>query len=277
MNELSSMINSLFEKPHILLVIFFLYWLSFYFKAVAWKSVLPKSVSLHTCLIGLFYNLLTNHLSPLKLGDFVRAHVITSKDEVPYGVSLNTVVWMRMLDLICLIALSFIGVFLLDLTFEIPVKTIFLLSILVVIGMILLYRLFPTRIYKLFFEMKKIMVQTSLVSFLLILMSWVLEATVIWGILLNTTYNLSFVNSIWVNSITIMGQIFQITPGGLATYETTMGLALRSVGIDMETSVHAALISHAFKFLFSFVVGIYAWLIYPLSFKNLFKKSTTQG
>ena len=58
-------------------------------------------------------------------------------------------------------------------------------------------------------------------------MSWICEAFVIYEI----ANSLTFLQAVWVNSVTIAGQVFQLTPGGLGTYETVMTFALRALGV----------------------------------------------
>jgi uncharacterized membrane protein YbhN (UPF0104 family) len=64
------------------------------------------------------------------------------------------------------------------------------------------------------------------------------------------------VDGAWlVNNLTIIGQVFHVTPGAIGTYETSMSSLLGLYGIDPAQALLIAVIAHAFKFVYSFVGG----------------------
>ena len=98
----------------------------------------------------------------------------------------------------------------------------------------------------------------------LTIISWMLEAGVIYGVLISTGLDFDLIKAIWVNSITVAGQIFQITPGGIASYEAIMVFALGAVGVSGENAYSAAIITHGLKFFFAFVLGGLTLAAYPV-------------
>ncbi|KHF29773.1 hypothetical protein LR68_01558 [Anoxybacillus sp. BCO1] len=96
-----------------------------------------------------------------------------------------------------------------------------------------------------------------------VVFSWICEAVVLFEMAKMVAFPLSFAQSLWVNSMTVGGQIFQMTPGGLATYEAVMAFALTRIHPYWEQAYALALVTHLFKFLFSYVVGLYVWFRIP--------------
>jgi uncharacterized membrane protein YbhN (UPF0104 family) len=85
--------------------------------------------------------------------------------------------------------------------------------------------------------------------------SWLLEGTVVFGVMDAFGHPIGPLQAVWANSMTIIGQVLQVTPGGLGTYETTLTAALTLLGIPGRVSYMAALLSHGYKFLFAYISG----------------------
>ncbi|MDQ0891714.1 uncharacterized membrane protein YbhN (UPF0104 family) [Paenibacillus sp. V4I9] len=88
----------------------------------------------------------------------------------------------------------------------------------------------------------------------LIAISWILEAGVIFAVARMIGLQLGTISLVWANSMTIAGQIFHITPGGIGTYESTMSGSLVLLGVNGKDAYRAALVSHTFKFLFAYTL-----------------------
>ena len=109
----------------------------------------------------------------------------------------------------------------------------------------------------------------GLVILSLITLSWVLEAGVIFAVVQMIGLQLGSISLVWANSMTIAGQIFHITPGGIGTYESTMSGSLALLGVDGKDAYRAALLSHTFKFLFAYTLGGYSLLRMPLHWREM--------
>jgi uncharacterized membrane protein YbhN (UPF0104 family) len=268
-------IRAIATKPGILLLIFSSYFLAFLARGAAWKLYLNNRVRLTTCMYGLFYSLLLNHLLPVKAGDFARIGVLKAREPDITGLeAFNSVIVLRVMDTIILFGMASAGLFFL----ELPLNGKFLVWLGVsgvVVTIILYYK------FRAFFDRQLTIMKNAFIGWrgiwiiMLTLISWILEAAVIYGVVLNGGSNISFVQAIWVNSITVAGQIFQITPGGIASYEAIMVFALGANGIAPENAYTAAVITHGLKYLFSFIVGGIALAAYPIP-AHLLKKWTRE-
>ncbi|MCM3572120.1 MULTISPECIES: lysylphosphatidylglycerol synthase transmembrane domain-containing protein [Mesobacillus] len=268
-------IKAIATKPGILLLIFSSYFLAFLARGAAWKLYLNNRVRLTTCMYGLFYSLLLNHLLPVKAGDFARIGVLKAREPDITGLeAFNSVIVLRVMDTIILFGMASAGLAFL----ELPLNGKFFVWLGVsgvVVTIILYYK------FRAFFDRQLTIMKNAFIGWrgiwiiMLTLISWILEAAVIYGVVLNGGSNISFVQAIWVNSITVAGQIFQITPGGIASYEAIMVFALGANGIAPENAYTAAVITHGLKYLFSFIVGGIALAAYPVP-AHLLKKWTRE-
>ncbi|MBS8265137.1 UPF0104 family protein [Mesobacillus boroniphilus] len=264
-------IKAIASSPGMLLFIFTSYFLAFFVRGVAWKLYLNNKARLSTCMYGLFYSLLLNHLLPVKAGDFARIGVMKAREPGVSGhEAFNSVIILRLMDTLILFTMALLGLAFL----ELPVygNVIVWLGVIgVMVALIIFYK------FRSFFDRQISIMKTAFSGwrgfwiFGLTLVSWVLEAAVIYGVVLNGGSIISFVQAVWVNSITVAGQIFQITPGGMASYEAIMVFALGVNGIAGENAYTAAVITHGLKYLFSFIVGGIALAAFPVP-ANLLRK-----
>ncbi|WLR56134.1 lysylphosphatidylglycerol synthase transmembrane domain-containing protein [Mesobacillus subterraneus] len=268
-------IKAIATSPGVLLFIFSSYSLAFLARGFAWKLYLGNRVRLTTCMYGLFYSLLLNHLLPVKAGDFARIGVMKAREPGITGhEAFNSVIVLRIMDTAILFAMAAAGLAFLELPLNGSV-----LEWLGVIGFVIIIIVYFK--FRSFFDRQLSIMKTAFSGWRgiwiigLTLFSWMLEAAVIYGVVWSGGNMISFVQAIWVNSITVAGQIFQITPGGIASYEATMVFALGANGIAAENAYTAAVITHGLKYLFSFIVGGIALAAHPVS-TNLLKKWTRE-
>jgi glycosyltransferase AglD len=268
-------IKAILTKPGILLFIFTSYFFAFLTRGVAWKLYLNNRVRLSTCMYGLFYSLLLNHLLPVKAGDFARIGVMKAREpDITGQEAFNSVIVLRVMDTVILFGMASAGLAFLKLPLN-GKLLLWILAIGFVVTVLIYYR------FQAFFKRQLIIMKNAFTGWRgiwiigLTIISWILEAAVIYGVVLNGGSFISFVQAIWVNSITVAGQIFQITPGGIASYEAIIVFALGANGIAAENAYSAAIITHGLKYLFSFIVGGIALAAYPVP-AHLLKKWTRE-
>lgn len=259
--SLFAQLRSLLHRPILLALLVILYGASFLLKAYAWRLYLHGRITVREGLYGLLYSLLVNHLSPLKIGDAVRIAAITKRERVSFTEAAQSVIVMRLLDLLILGLYGAFGTLLLFQKLSLRVL-LFVLGIVLMLTIALLLRHKAPRFLQQQLGQLSSALQggrgTAIV--VLVAVSWILEAFVIFGI----SSNVPFWKAVWVNSVTIAGQVFQLTPGGVGTYETVMTFALGAVGVSMQKAYEWALLSHGFKFLFSYGAGLLVFLVYPI-------------
>ncbi|MEH7306550.1 lysylphosphatidylglycerol synthase transmembrane domain-containing protein [Neobacillus drentensis] len=253
------------DNPLIIIMVTVGYLFSFILRAEAWRLYLGKNVRFFNCLQGVLLSLFVNHITPIKVGDAVRIGVLSWKEKnIRPDISAHSVVVLRSLDMLILLIFSLIGLVAFSKAFilRLSLGVLIILVLSIFIGIFIVYRYCP-----LFVERHILLLRTSLKGwngvyiFILILLSWSLEGAVLWGVTASLGNGLPIYKAIWVNSITVGGQVFQITPGGISTYESVMTAALTSFGYPAKDGYMVALISHSYKFIFSYFVG-FLLLIY---------------
>lgn len=273
-NFLESSKEFFLDNPLIIIIVSVCYLLSFILRAKAWRLYLGKKVRFFNCLQGVLLSLFVNHITPIKVGDAVRIGVLSWKEKnIRPDISAHSVVVLRSLDMLFLLLFSIIGLvaFSKAYIFHLSLGVLIILVVSIFIGIFIVYKYSPLFVHK-----HILLLRTSLKGwngvyiFLLIALSWSLEGAVLWGVTASLGDGLPIYKAIWVNSITVGGQVFQITPGGISTYESVMTAALTSFGYPAKDGYMVALISHSYKFIFSYFVG-FLFLIYsPVSnFKQL--------
>lgn len=261
----------LLEHPVLLVSIWIVYFLSFCLKACAWQLYLKGKVRFSTCLLGILYSLLVNHLFPIKVGDLVRAKVLSMRDDkVNDEEAFHSVFVLRFLDMLCLIGITLTGMLSLNVSFKIPVWSIGAGVIFCIIVLFVLHKYFPKFIQRHLALFKHAFLgRNGLAIILITFLSWVLEGGILYGVVLGLKGELSLWGTVFANSLTVSGQVFQITPGGIGNYESFLVFALGLFGFPLTEGYTIAVITHFMKFLFSYMAGAVVVLIYPISFKTI--------
>jgi uncharacterized membrane protein YbhN (UPF0104 family) len=256
-------------SPIILIVVTVSYLFSFILKAEAWRIYLGRNVRFFSCLEGVLLSLFVNHITPVKVGDVVRIGVLSWREKnIKPEISAHSVIVLRAMDMFFLLLFSFIGLIVFSRSFTFH-YSLGLLVILVLIGLIGLFIILKFRPY--FLEKHILLIKKSLAgkNFVFILpliaLSWMLEGAVVWGVTASIGNGLPIHKAIWVTCITVGGQVFQITPGGISTYEAVMTAALSSFHYPVKDGYMVALVSHSFKFIFSYLVGFLFFIHSPIA------------
>src|SRR3954467_11734608 len=271
-------IKAIIQSPIILFTILTLYLLSFCLKAIAWKVYLNGRPRLSTCLLGVLYSLFVNHLLPIKAGDLVRMKIMSTREDISGEDAAHSVIILRLLDMICLIGFTLIGLFVLEVDFKIPISLITIGSIVLVLAIVIVVRFFPAFLKRQFELFKQAFRgRNGMVIFTAIGFSWILEGVVLYGTVIVYNGNLSILEAVFANSVTVSGQIFQITPGGIANYESFLVFSLRLFGFTIQEGYTIAIVTHAVKFFFSYAAGVMGVFIYPIPFKTVLSWISVRG
>jgi glycosyltransferase AglD len=271
-------IMAIIQSPFILFTILTVYLLSFCLKALAWKVYLNGRPRFSTCLLGVLYSLFVNHLLPIKAGDLVRMKIMSTRDDISGEDAAHSVIILRLIDMCCLIGFTLIGLFVLGVDFQIPIPLIIIGSLVFVLTLVFVGRFFPVFLKRQIELFKQgFSGRNGIVILTAVCVSWILEAAVLYGTVIVYNGNLSINEAVFANSVTVSGQIFQITPGGIANYESFLVFALRLFGFSMQVGYTIAIVTHAVKFLFSYTAGFMAVIIYPIPFKTVLSWIRVRG
>lgn len=232
----------------------FVYGLSFWLRAWAWKRYVGKPIAFSVYWRAVLLSLFVNHLAPVKIGDAVRMALLARQPGVSASEAIESVAVMRLLDMAVLGGLTVIGMY----AYMHYIPRISLLAAAVAAGFVLTVIVFrrPLRLDRLWRRWRSVFHGWSGAAMVgAVAASWLCEAAVIGVIAKAVGIPLSFGQAVWANSATVSGQIAQVAPGGIGTYEAVMAFALTRLVAPWEKAYAAAVLTHAFKFLFSYAAG----------------------
>jgi uncharacterized membrane protein YbhN (UPF0104 family) len=276
-------VKALLANPVMILLITVSYFLAFVSRGIAWRLYVQPNTSFRYYLGALFYSLFFNHILPIKAGDVIRACVLARHKNITIDQSLHSVFIMRVLDIGVLGFYSMIGALILGVSLPFP-QFFMLMAGFLLTSTIIIF--FVKRWKHPFVEKHLSLLENALFTkkgsaiLFFVLLSWVLEAIVIFGIILSLDESIGLIAAVWINSLTVVSSIFHFTPGGIGTYESVMSFSLAQLDIDWSKAYSIALITHGYKFLFSYAAGIIAFLLVPTSWSTfrqwIQKKGATQ-
>jgi uncharacterized membrane protein YbhN (UPF0104 family) len=269
---------SMIKQPDKLVMMFVIYGASFWLRALAWKWYVQKNVSLAVYMNGLFLSLFVNHITPVKIGDVVRVSVLAEQKNVSVDEAFHSVAVLRLFDMLLLLFLSAWGIYYYFETFSF-LKSFLVLLCLCGIGIVIIAAVWKWKplIVRKHLNIAK-QAWTGPYAYKIVsavFLSWLCEAIVVFEVAKIAGFPLTIVQAIWVNSLTVAGQVFQIAPGGLATYEAVMSFALTTIQPIWDKAYVVAILTHVFKFVFSYAVGLIVLWKYPpyvLSIRSLLQK-----
>ncbi|MYL62849.1 hypothetical protein GLW07_05690 [Bacillus hwajinpoensis] len=269
---LTTLTKELISNPGLLFAMVIGYTCSFLLRGLCWRLLVDRTISMRVYLAGIFYSLFFNHLLPFKGGEAVRMGVLAHKQKGQWTTSIQSVVILRAIDLFWLGIFAMIGAEL----FGITVSTTFLLGMITLCLVSVLILILYVRkkanagfLYKQFAMMKKLVNSPYMVLiFLISCLSWIAEGIVVYSVA-GFNHHFAYLDAMWVTALSVGSGVFQLAPGGFATYESVMSFSLHQVGIGWEEAFSIALVTHAFKYAYSFVAGLVAFYLYPLRFQEL--------
>ncbi|WP_270179511.1 lysylphosphatidylglycerol synthase transmembrane domain-containing protein [Alkalihalobacillus sp. CinArs1] len=271
--DLRQTILALFSHPILLVLMVVGYTIAFLLRAWCWRILVNPNVPFVVYLSGIFYSLFFNHLLPFKGGEAVRVGALAQHQDIKWTKSLSSVVSLRALDLLWLGLFAMFGAS----AIGIQLNSVFFLSALVAIGVgtVFLYLLekhnklpaFVSTQWNDFTSLVKS--RSGLVIISLSGISWIFEGIVVYAVAIVDMASFSYLNAMWVTALSVGSGVLQLAPGGLATYESVMSLSLYRSGFQLEDAFMIAIITHGFKYLYSFAAGAAAFYMYPLKMNKL--------
>ncbi len=241
---LGAVARAVLADPFGLLVALACYAAAFGLRAAAWCRVLP-GLSGGQSWAALHVSLLGNHVLPLRLGEVLRVTSVLRRTELPAGTVVGSAVTLRSADLLAVVGLAAVGA---------PAVLGALApgwAVGVLAAVLLVLAAVATRWGRV----------PGPVALVAVLVSWVLEAAVVWQIARVAGLDLGVGEAVAVTAVTIVVQALAVTPGGFGTYEAAATAALVGLGAPAGPAFAVALTTHAVKTAYSLVVGGVAFAV----------------
>jgi glycosyltransferase AglD len=276
---------ALLDEPRTVLWMTAGYSAAFVLRAAAWRIyVRHHRAELRAWFMyinPLLVSLLINHVLPVKAGDAARTGMLMRSAGMKWDEALQSVGVMRALDMATLLGIGAVGAAVVGV--RVTEAAAWTLGWMVLAGLIAAavtliaaVRRRWGRVLEHAARLRRTMLSgRGLAIAALVLASWMLEGVVLLGVAREAVqagdgdYSLGLLQAIWANSMTIAGQVFHVTPGGIGTYETTMTAALALLGMDADQAYAAAVVSHAYKFVYAYLFGGLACLMGAVDLRDL--------
>jgi uncharacterized membrane protein YbhN (UPF0104 family) len=266
--------TALSGQPFLLAAMTAAYAVAFWLKAVAWRLYLPPDNRPRSALLyhGLIYSLLINHVLPVKVGDAARVGILWARGKVPGTLALQSVVVMRALDVAALALLAAAGAPIwLGAGESTPVYVSAAALFAALLAAVLALRLadklpWASARRQATYAREALRGVRGVSLAALTIASWVLEAAVVFAVAAVVTAGgaVTVLEAVWANALTIAGGPAYIGPGGIGGYESAMSYALSRAGLPWSEALAVALLSHSFKFAFSYAAGLITWVLLPI-------------
>lgn len=282
----------LLEHGWLLLVMVVCYAAAFWLRSVGWSIQMSQSDGSCATIgelwlyhhIGLFLN----HVLPVKGGELARAALLKTRHRFEWSQALYAVGVNRLLDMSALFVIACATMFWAapDLLARwVGAKTVWMQFIppVALAGIYVVARVAKRYQDKLPPLIGRLLSQHASgrlwwLAFVFTVLGWMLEAAVIWSVVIGLGESLNAVRAMLVHVLTIMGQTLHVTPGGIGTYEAVMSALLVQVAEKpLSFALQAAILSHGFKFLYSFLTGGYAAWRLSLSPLHLYRQAKQEG
>lgn len=234
-----------------------------------------------------------SNLTPGKIGEPTKAIILKLYKRTPVSVSLPTIMWERIIDIVILVALGVIGIqrvtgaprfFLVGI-----ISTCILIAFIVLLFLILYSKSFGARVFSFLrrfpilnridrhflktFYAQRIFKARLVRCFALTLVTWLLEGIVFYFVLASFGVNLPPLTAVGIFGISILVGIASSLPGGLGSMEAIMIFLLLNIGIGITTATAAVMLTRLLTFGYSLILGYvsFIYLSQKIEFKNILK------
>ena len=268
-SQLESALRNFGGQPWLIGILVLAYTAAFLMRAIAWRALVAGSTGIYQLFASIQAGLLVNHITPVKLGEFVRP-LLAARYGMPIPEAATTTAIARYLDFAALLAIAAVVGTAVSLTtgtrlwlegLALPAGVILgcgaaLIAMRQSRGFEWLPPLLRTRLELLSRQLRQAPAWRVTHAALWTLPSWVLEAAVILVAAKALGVEISLATAVAVTAFTILFQVFHVTPGGIGVYEAVMTGALYAHGVPWEQGLALAVTTHGLKFAYSYTVAL---------------------
>ncbi|WP_176560405.1 lysylphosphatidylglycerol synthase transmembrane domain-containing protein [Brevibacillus dissolubilis] len=284
-HELLQGIVLLGQKWPLLLLMSVGYAAAFWLRSLGWAYQMQQQrVGVNQLWLYHHIGLLLNHVLPVKGGEVARMALLRTRENFTWAEAAVSVAISRILDMAGLLIIGAFGFGLfmperVGQAFGTSIGWLAGLTVILTVGIVLMLRL-P---WQKWLAKKKPQLalqwdKPRASALLLTALGWMLEAVVVFSVVIALGGQLGVGEALFVHVLTIIGQTFHVTPGGIGTYETVMsGLLTQVAGHSLSFALQVAILTHGFKFIYSFVLGGYAAWRLSLSPLALYQQAVAKA
>lgn len=279
-----------------LILVCFLIILTLFLRSIRWKFMLPDipGTSKKHLFSNVFIGFMINNIMPARIGEFARAFILWKKNKFPLAVSLGTLIFERIIDVLIFIAFLIIPIFFLPqcsslISFALIFSGIFLLGI-ISIFFYVRFQDFSAKIVlwiisklpqkfraksiqvckelastlKWLSSIKRVIIVTSL-SFLTLLC----YPAMIILLAENAEIPFGLLEGMFAQAFAAFGAAIPLAPGYVGTIHAVMLQGLEILGMNADKARALIIIYHAVNYILITIVGLYFFFRMKLSIKEI--------
>jgi uncharacterized protein (TIRG00374 family) len=240
-----------------------------------WQVLLPRTVTgervpWRRLMPVLLVGYLGNSLLPARLGEAVRAYLVSKREEIPLASALGSVLLERIGDVSTLAAIAFGAAVLAGASAWIVQGTA-LSAVVGLVGLALLFggvlellaRVLPNgRIGELVRTFARSAGRQPradlLLALLLSCLAWLLDATTFFLVGESLALQLAFPTALLIGAVTVIGTAIPSSPGYIGTFELAAVAAATALGVPSDDALALAILAHAITSLPIAMAGAFA-------------------
>ncbi|MBI2579562.1 MAG: flippase-like domain-containing protein [Candidatus Aenigmarchaeota archaeon] len=221
------------------------------------------------------FGMTLSSLTPGKIAEPVKSVILRIKKGIPVSVSLPTVIWERINDIVSTIILAFVAMQAISIKSDLLFLSIFSMSAFSVLIILLVFAMHSMSFGKRVFSVIKKLPGTGgisesfienfysiktkkrkvLKSFLVTFLAWVLEGLIFHIVLLSMGIEINFILLAGIVSLAVIIGIVSSLPGGIGSSEFVMIFLLGLNGVGGAAAVTSVFIYRIIAFWFAALVG----------------------
>jgi glycosyltransferase 2 family protein len=250
---------------------------AFFLRALRWQSIIsPYKDAFHIMFVGF----IANFIFPARIGEFIRAYVLSTKTKLGKLKSLSTIIVDRVMDglaLLLLLGVAIIGIGFLPT--EIYALTVIAMSVIV---LAFLFFLKPKPVQKVliaitgfhtglqqkteYFLQEIVEGSQALRNFnkkqaiiwVASIVLWLLTAFILWRSALEIGIPFTFYQALILNSVIGFSVMIPSAPGNIGTFEGAFVVTFLMFGFDVNTAIVLAIINRFIQTITVIVGGLYS-------------------
>lgn len=281
------------SDPKYLILSFIISNLALLVRVAKWW-VLLEGISLKEIIPVQVLGITISNLTPGKAGEPIKSVILKIWKKMPVSSTLPTVIWERVIDIIILVILGFVGISLIVNKYMIfgliSIGFFILLIMLLILG--LYSKSFGLKVFRLFkrilplnkidegfvdaFYESKIKSKKLVMCLIITAIAWFLDGLTFYFVLLSFSSSAAgpFVISC-ILALSILISLLSMLPGGIGGTEAIMILLLISIGIESAISASVVILGRFITFGYSMFLGYLSFLYFSkrIELKSIMRRA----
>ena len=262
------------SNPYYLLAAFIVATLATCLRVLKWK-VLLNNVSFSELFPVQMFGMAISNFTPGKIAEPLKAIILKARKGIAVALSLPSIIWERIIDVIILIAFSLIALQLLGFQSKLMILSFISIGLFGVLIILLLFVLYNRKFgYRLFGLLHKLPLVKKLSDdfmknfyeseikkralgscFIITAAAWFLDGVVFYLTMMALGITISPILLAGIIALSVLIGVASTLPGGLGSTEAVMILLLGIVGVQSTTAVAGVMLSRLVSFWYGTLIG----------------------